>query len=70
VNLPGVPVREIAAIPAKSDAGAEAEMACLAERWPGFETITLYDGERTVSVLSDRRLGIPTQALELADRAA
>jgi len=70
VNLPGVPVREIAVITADTDASAEAEMANLAGRWPGFETIALYDGERAVAVLADPRLGFPGDALELADRAA
>lgn len=70
VNLPGVPVREIAVIAAETDAAAGAEMARLADRWPGFETITLYDGERAVSVLADVRLGFPIEALEFADRAA
>lgn len=70
VNLPGVPVREIAVIPAEADAAAEAEMARLACRWPGFETIALYEGERAVSVLADPRLGFPSVALEWTDRAA
>ncbi len=70
VNLPGVPVREIAVIAAGTDPAAEAEMGRLADHWPGFETIALYDGERPVSVLADARLGFPIDALDLADRAA
>lgn len=70
VNLPGVPVREIAVITAETDAAAEGEMANLAGRWPGFETIALYDGERAVFVLGNPRLGFPMDALALAVRAA
>lgn len=70
VNLPGVPVREIAAVAASTDAAAQVELMRLAARWPGFETIALYDGERTVAVLADARLGFAEAPLDLLGLAA
>lgn len=70
INLPGVPVREIAAMSALDDAAARAETARLAERWPGFETVALYEGERPVFVLANPFLGFSPEPLELVDRAA
>jgi len=70
VNLPGVPVREIAALRAADDAAARAELARLAERWPAFETIALYDGERPVSVLANPALGFCPEPLEPRTLAA
>ena len=70
VNLPGVPVREIAALGAGDDARARAELAGLAERWPGFETIELYYGERPVFVLANPSPGFAPGPRELRDEAA
>ena len=70
VNLPGIPVREIAAIKAADDVAAYEEMARLSVRWAGFETIVLYEGERTVSVLSNPRWGFPQDSFELPGEAA
>lgn len=70
VNLPGVPVREIAAVGASDDAGACEAMRGLAARRPGFETIALYDGERPVSVLANPDLGFAIAPLEPLDQAA
>ncbi|RYI01053.1 MAG: hypothetical protein EON48_17335 [Acetobacteraceae bacterium] len=70
VNTPGVPVREIAAFKALDDGSAHLEMVRLSERWPGYETIALYDGERPVCVLANPALGFATTALDLQDRAA
>lgn len=70
VNLPGVPVREIAAVRASDDAGACEAMRGLATRWPGFETIALYDGERRVAVLANPDPGFATGLLEPVDLAA
>lgn len=66
VNLPGVPVREIAAV----DAAAHEAMQGLAARWPGFETVALYHGERPVSVLVNPDPGFATGPLEPMDVAA
>lgn len=70
INLPGVPVREIAAVRATYDKAAREELVRLAERWPGYETITLYEGERPVFVLANPSLGFSAEPLELEDRAA
>lgn len=70
VNLPGIPVREIAALSAHDDAAAKAELAALAARWHGFETIALYDGERSVAVLSNPSLGFAAEPLEPWGQAA
>ena len=70
VNLPGVPVREIAAVDASDDAGACEAMRDLAARRPGFETIALYDGERPVSAPADPDPGLATGPLEPLDLAA
>jgi len=69
VNMPGVPCREIAALNAADDAAARARMAHLARGWPGFETIGLYDGERAVSVLTNRQGAGADDSLAL-DQAA
>lgn len=70
VNLPGVPFREIAAVGTLDDAGACEAMRGLAARWPRFETIALYDGERPVSALANPDLGFATPPLEPLDQAA
>ena len=70
VNLPGAPVREIAALGSADDEAARAELARLAELWPAFETIALYDGERAVSVLANPAFGFCSEPLELRTLAA
>ncbi|NJC40867.1 hypothetical protein GGQ87_001125 [Brevundimonas alba] len=70
VNLPGVPVREIAAINAADDAAAHTRMIDLSAGWAGFETIALYEGERPVSVLANPRWGFPPEPLEPGCQAA
>ena len=70
INLPGAPVREIAALGARDDAAAERETVRLADRWPGFETVALYDGERSVFVLANPHLGFAADALVPDARAA
>ena len=70
VNMPGVPVREIAALNAVGDAGARAEAARLAERWPGYETIALYEGERSLGVLANPSLGFAPDDMNLRNEAA
>lgn len=49
VNLPDAPAREIAVVSAADDLGAQASVQRIADQWPGFETVELYDGERLVS---------------------
>ncbi len=70
VNMPGVAVRDIVAIQAKDDGAAERELARVAGLWPGFETIALYQDERSVAVLSNPSLGFATEALDVGDLAA
>lgn len=70
VNTPGVPVREIAAIRAANDAAACIEIEHLAARWPGFETIVLYDGERPVTVKANPLLGFAAGPLQIGLEAA
>lgn len=70
VNLPGVPVREIAAFPAADDATALAEARRLAGQWPGYEAIVLYDGERFISALANPALGFASCLRPLHDEAA
>lgn len=70
VNLPGAPVREIAAVGAVNDAEARAGLHRLARVWPGFETIALFDGERPVATLANPALGFAEAPLALQDRAA
>lgn len=69
VNLPGVPAREIAAVQADGDMCARAAMTALADAWPGFETVTLYQDERVVSVLANPSLGFAADGWGL-DQAA
>ncbi|MEH6665380.1 MAG: hypothetical protein V7678_11050 [Brevundimonas sp.] len=61
VNLPGVPVRDIVAVDAADDAAAKAAMRRLSVRWPGYETIALYAGERSVAVMANPALGFPAE---------
>ncbi|MBN9465040.1 hypothetical protein [Brevundimonas sp.] len=69
VNLPGVPVRDICVLDAASDAAANQALDEVAQRWPGFETLYLYRGERMVTVLSNPGLGFaePLADMPLAD---
>lgn len=70
LNTPGVEGREIAVLNAVSDAVATVEARRLANRWPGFETIVVYQGERLVAVVANPSLGFATEPLELHDMAA
>jgi len=70
VNTPGVPVREISVLASCDDARATVEARTLAGRWPGFETVIVYDGERLVAVLSNPSLGFAEEPLPLPDLAA
>ncbi len=70
LNTPGVPTREIAVLKATNDAGAAVEARRLAHRWPGFETVVVYEGERLVTVLSNPLLGFAAEPLDLPDQAA
>ena len=70
INMPGAPVREIAAFKAGGDAEASAETGRLADRWPGFETVALYEGERAVFVLANPSLGFVAEPLLLEAQAA
>ena len=63
VNTPGRPDSEIAALSARDDLLAKAEMMVLASKWPGFETICLYEGERAVAVVGNPRMGLATECL-------
>lgn len=70
VNMPGCPVREIAAVDAADDDAARAELTRLGDHWPGFESIVLYQGERLVSVLANPSSGLASTPLEIQDQAA
>ena len=70
VNMPGVPVREIAVLHAGDDVAAGAQAARLAQRWPGYETIALYEGERCVAVLANPSLGFAAYPLDASHKAA
>jgi hypothetical protein len=50
VNTPGAPVADIVAIGAADDLSARTALDALVRQWPGYETVALYDGERTVAV--------------------
>jgi hypothetical protein len=67
LNTPGVPVREIAVLKAADDASATVEARCVAGRWPGFETVVVYEGERLVAVVANPSLGFAPQPLDLTD---
>ncbi|MFN4040279.1 MAG: hypothetical protein ACK4I0_01295 [Brevundimonas sp.] len=70
VNMPGVPVREIAALQAIDDVAAGGEAHRVADVWPGFETVALYEGERSVLVIANPALGFSTRSLCLETQAA
>jgi hypothetical protein len=70
VNTAGVPVREIAVLGAADDAAATVEARALAGRWPGFETVLIYDGERRVAVVGNPSIGLITEFHATSARAA
>ncbi len=76
VNTPGAPVREIVVLKAADDAAATLQAQCIADRWPGFETVLVYEEERLVAVIANPVLGfareplITTDAVDRRDRAA
>lgn len=70
LNTLGVAVREIAVLKATDDPSATVEARLLAKRWPGFETVVVYDGERLVAVIANPSLGFATEHLELQNQAA
>jgi hypothetical protein len=63
VNTVGGPVREIAVLGAADDAAATVEARALAGRWPRFETVLIYDGERLVAVVGNPSVGLLTDFL-------
>lgn len=63
VNTPGKPDSEISVLAARDDLSARTEMTTLADKWPGFETICLYQGERAVAVLGNPRMGLARESL-------
>ena len=69
VNLPGGPVRDICVLDAANDTAANQALEGIARNWVGFETLSLYCGERLVTVLSNPALGFaaPLPDLDLAD---
>lgn len=73
VNTPGKPDSEISVLAARDDLSARIEMTTLTDKWPGFETICLYQGERLVAVLGNPRMGLTLDGLigtDLVDRLA
>jgi len=73
VHLPRCADRDIQVLKAADDAAARAEAAEIARRWPGFETVVTYSGERVVGVMSNPLLGFPVDPpawLEEFSRAA
>ena len=69
VNTPGKPDSEISVLAVRDDVAAKAAMAELATKWPGYETICLYQGERPVAVMGNPRMGLVLDGLELATAA-
>lgn len=67
VNMPGVPAREIQVLDAGTDAGAIEALSPIADRWAGYDTICLYQGERVVKVLSNPALGFPQNELAICE---
>ena len=70
INTPGAPAREIVAIRAMDDVSARATALTLTAQWPGYETVTLYEGERPVAVLANPLLGFTENPLCIEDLAA
>lgn len=58
VNLPGAPGQDIQVLDAADDGAARQRLAEVAARWPGFETLSLYHGERLVSVQGNPHWGL------------
>lgn len=69
LNMPAAPAREIAVLDAANDAAAKDASEALAWRWPGFETIEIYEGERLVAVVSNPSLGFAQEPLTLPEVA-
>ncbi len=63
VNTPGWPGYEITVVSALDDTSAKKAMANLADQWPGYETICLYQGERPVAVLGNPHMGLALDGL-------
>lgn len=63
VNTPGRPDSEISVLSAQDDASAKKAMIDLSDRWPGYETICLYQGERPIAVLGNPHMGLMTEGL-------
>lgn len=59
VNTLAVPAREIVVVDAADDQRARSELERVADVWPGYETIELYDGERPVCILANPAHGFP-----------
>jgi len=67
VHLPGRPDREICVVPANDDAAALSELSEVAGRWPGFETVVLYEGERVLAVLANPGMGFAPEPIVVND---
>jgi hypothetical protein len=63
LNMPAVPAREIAVLPAANDREARDASEAVAWRWPGFETVEVYEGERLVGIIGNPDLGFAREAL-------
>jgi hypothetical protein len=70
VNLPGAPVRDIEVLDCRDDASAAAALDRVTTRWPGFETVYLYEGERLVAVRANPDPASAGQGFDLESRAA
>jgi hypothetical protein len=70
VNTPGKPDSEISVLAARDDISARVEMTTLADKWPGYETICLYQGERAVAVLGNPRMGLALESVVDAELEA
>ena len=57
LNMPAAPAREIAVLPAANDREAQDASFAVAWRWPGFETVEVYEGERLVGIIGNPDLG-------------
>ena len=63
VNTPGRPGYEISVLSARDDTSAKKAMVDLADQWPGYETICMYQGERPVAVLGNPQMGLAIDGL-------
>lgn len=70
VNMPGLPVRDIAVVDAANDGSARQALEGVAHQWPGFETVYLYQGERLVTVHANPTLGFVDDPIFREVRAA